>query len=231
MAMTACDAGNTLTSMHVPETYSREYYFGAAYRDYDLQNPKAKLNFYRRSVVRTPSVREPRLLDIGCALGNFLECLPNSWSLTGIDASDFAIGVARERVPRANLVHCVTPPETLGTFDIITAFDVIEHVAEFEIMLERIDDMLAPHGRFIFVVPVYDGFFGAINRRLDFDATHINKWSRDEWLALIAKRFEIESWTGIFRYLFPNKYYAHFPTTSLRRFAPGILVEVRKRTR
>lgn len=230
MSVTSSHSGDILTDPNsIVEAYPREYYFGAAYQDYDLQNPPKKMAFYRDEIAKASSVRSPRLLDVGCALGNMLGSLPKSWDLTGVDASSFAISQAKVRVPHAKFHQCEMPPEDMGKFNIITAFDVIEHIEDYEPVLDRIESLLANNGAFVFVVPVYDGIFGHVNRRLDFDVTHVNKWDRHRWLDLTKSRFYLESWAGIFRYLLPNKQYLHFPTGALRTLAPGILVTARKR--
>jgi SAM-dependent methyltransferase len=208
---------------------AREYYFGAAYRDYNLQNPPPKIAYYGRLMRAAVGARkEPRILDVGCAFGRMLRDLPENWHRYGVDSSEYALSVARSEVPGATFVRCELPPRELGKFDLITAFDVIEHIADLEPMLERIDQMLVPGGTFLFVVPVYDGPLGWLVRALDFDVSHVNKWSRAAWLARAEQRFDIVGWRGIYRYLFPGKF-VHIPTKALRNSAPAIVVSVKKR--
>jgi SAM-dependent methyltransferase len=208
---------------------AREYYFGAAYRDYNLQNPPAKIAYYNRLMRAAIAGRsQPRILDVGCAFGRMLRDLPETSFRCGVDSSEYALEVARSEVPTATFVRCELPPRQLGTFDLITAFDVIEHIEDLEQMLERIDDMLAPGGTFLFVVPVYDGPLGWLVRALDFDISHVNKWSRKAWLAKAEQRFDVINWRGIYRYLFPGKF-VHIPTTLFRHSAPAIVVSAKKR--
>ena len=83
---------------------------------------------------------------------------------------------------------------------------------------------LTPGGIFLFVVPVYDGPMGPIIRTLDRDPTHVHKRSRAWWLELISRKFEVTSWTGIFRYLAGGRFYLHLPTRALRQVAPAIAI-------
>ncbi len=212
------------------EFYDEAYYYGKAYRDYDRQNPERKLAFYRDVVETAAAHREkPRVLDIGCAFGELLGRLPARFERVGIDVSSYALGQARTKVPGASFVQAELPPETLGHFDVITAFDVIEHVPDLAAILHRVDTMLAPGGEFVFVVPVYDGPLGWLVHLLDYDPTHVNKLGRRAWLRLAAESFDVVEWRGIYRYLFP-RYYAHVPTSALRGSAPAILVRARKRS-
>jgi SAM-dependent methyltransferase len=217
-------------AMGVKNVYDHDYYYGAAYQDYDLQNPSAKLAFYR--TVALSSVQEMtnvRVLDIGCAFGRFLHTLPPSWVRVGVDVSAYAIEIAKRNIPGVSFQQGDLPSADLAAFDVITAFDVIEHIGEVGPMLDRIESLLAPGGVFTFVVPVYDGPLGWIVRWLDYDPTHVNKWSRKAWMTVVSERFDVVDSLGIFRYLFPGGVYAHIPTVWLRNVSPAVLITVRKR--
>ena len=213
----------------VAPIYDRAYYYGAAYRDYDRQNPSYKMAFYARFMRRAVAhVERPRVLDIGCAMGYALRMLPDTWTRVGVDASAYAIEEARKALPNATFINDVTPPSG-ETFDLVTAFDVIEHVVDYLTMLESINSVLAHDGRVVLVVPVFDGPLGPLVHALDYDVTHHNKWSRRAWLEFVSQTFDVESWTGIFRYLTPVGY-VHFGTEALRSCAPAILLVAKKRS-
>jgi SAM-dependent methyltransferase len=211
------------------DSYDERYYYGAAYRDYDRQNPASKQRFYVGAIRRNASgAGAQRVLDIGCAFGRTLAALPGDWSKFGVDASSFAIAKASAEVRGATFIQAEMPPTDIGIFDVVTAFDVIEHVADVGAMLERIDAILSPRGAVIVVVPVYDGPLGGVVRHLDFDPTHVHKWARGQWISKMASRFEVVRWTGIYRYLTPLGY-LHRPTNWFRDSAPAILIEAKKR--
>jgi SAM-dependent methyltransferase len=206
-------------------------YFEKTYRNYARQNPKRKLRFYREIVERVaPRDRPPRILDIGCAFGAFLSELDPSWRRWGMDVSQFAIDRASERLPDATFaVADITEIPFPGPFDIITSFDVIEHVPSLERAGESIRSKLAPGGSFLFVVPVYDGPTGPLVHLLDRDETHVHKRARSFWLSWAEERFEIVEWWGLLRYLLPGGYYLHLVTRALRRSTPAIAVLTRLR--
>jgi SAM-dependent methyltransferase len=207
-------------------------YYESVYPDYARQNPPRKLRFYRSLVERVvPPGRAPRILDIGCAFGAFLAALDPGWRRFGTDVSRYAVERATTAAPdvafaRADIDGVPFP----GPFDVITAFDVIEHIPSLDAVATTTRSLLAPGGHFIFVVPVYDGVTGPIIRLLDRDETHVHKRSRDFWLEWAGERFELVDWWGIYRYLVPALGYVHLPTRRLRRLTPAIAVIARGRT-
>ena len=206
-------------------------YFETAYRDYERQNSPKKMEFYRRLVCTvTKSIAKPRILEIGCAFGKFLSTLDPNWDLYGIDVSEYALNQARKRLPEVQLLSCsATEIPFEEKFDIIAAFDVIEHIADLQQLAETISSRLILSGRFIFVVPVYDGPIGLIVRHLDKDPTHLHKASRNFWLTWANLHFYVEQWYGILRYLLPWGSYIHWSSQLARRWTPPIAVIARKK--
>ncbi len=210
--------------------YDRAYY-ESQYRDYSRQNPARKLTFYRSIVeAAVGGIMRPRILDVGCAFGHFLSSLPSHWERCGIDASEYAINLAARRVP--DVQFAISGPDRHpfdGSFDVITAFDVLEHVESLEDMYDWIVGSLRPGGAFVFVVPVYDGLTGPLIRLLDRDPTHVHKVSRGFWLHRVEPRLELIDWWGIFRYLLPGGLYVHLVTHALRACSPAIAGVMRRR--
>ncbi len=206
-------------------------YFETQYRDYARQNPPRKLDFYVAAAGRAvQEVARPRVLDIGCAFGLFLQRLGDRWDRTGVDASAYAIGRARATVPGVRFE--VSPPGAMpveGPFDLITAFDVLEHVAALDETLAWIARNLAPRGELLFVVPVYDGPAGLLVRLLDRDPTHVHKQGRGFWLRAAGRHLDPVDWVGVFRYLVAGRFYAHAAARAWRRFSPAIACRARRR--
>jgi SAM-dependent methyltransferase len=204
-------------------------YFGDNYRDYERQNPRRKLDHYLDAIAtRLPDGRVD-LLDLGCGLGAFLahtaERFPQ-WGLSGTDVNPAAVEATQARISNADIrmAGADADPHPPGSFDVITAWDVIEHVPHLDKVASSVRAMLRPGGLFVFVVPVYDGPLGKLVRLLDKDPTHVHKVSRSTWLDWASSRFEIREWHGIFRYLMAGRWYVHVSTTAFRGQASAILV-------
>ena len=113
--------------------FEREYY-ETVYPNYSRQNPPRKLRFYRRLVEGVaPNGRVPRILDIGCAFGAFLGALDPAWRRFGTDVSQFATDNAAATVPGVTFARAgINDIPFAEPFDIITSFDVIEHIPSLE---------------------------------------------------------------------------------------------------
>lgn len=206
-------------------------YYQRQYRNYERQNPARKLAFYRFLVESAVGgVLRPRILDIGCAFGHFLASLPSHWDRCGIDASEYAIGKAARRVPDARFAIAAQGEHPFdGPFDVITAFDVLEHIQALPDVLDWIAGNLGRGSAFVFVAPVYDGPAGPLVRLLDRDPTHCHKRSRRFWLQEAGDRFRLVDWWGIVRYLLPGGIYVHAVTHRFRAHCPAIACVVRRR--
>jgi SAM-dependent methyltransferase len=206
-------------------------YFERQYRSYALQNPPRKLAFYRRLVERAVAGQKScSILDYGCAFGLLLGSLDATWRRSGVDASSWAIQGARERFPDVAF-RCVEPGcyLELEPQDVITAFDVLEHVPTLDDCLGWVKRSLVVGGGFVFVVPVYDGPTGPVVRLLDRDPTHVHREGRSFWLRMAGERFEVVDWWGILRYLLPGGLYVHMVTHRFRNWAPAIACVCRRR--
>ena len=206
-------------------------YFDEAYRDYWLQNPERKLDHYLHVIDARLDGGSKALLDLGCGLGAFLERASKrhpDWSFAATDMDTRALTETALRVPHATIVpgSAEEPLFADQTFDVITAWDVFEHVPDLSAAASSVARMLKPGGLLAFVVPVYDGLTGPMIRRLDKDPTHLHKLSRGEWLTWTEQHFEDIEWHGLVRYLL-GRTYLHASSNRGRHHTPAILVSCR----
>ncbi|MGF7182409.1 class I SAM-dependent methyltransferase [Tunturiibacter psychrotolerans] len=102
--------------------------------------------------------RSGALLDLGCSSGSFLESMRSeSWKLYGIEMSPECAKAAEARcgaqVFVGNILDAPFPPES---FDVITCFDVLEHLFEPRQVMEKVATWLKPGGIFFVQVPNID---------------------------------------------------------------------------
>jgi SAM-dependent methyltransferase len=97
-----------------------------------------------------------RVLDIGCGTGyGTAELAQRAQSATGIDISADAIVYAREHYPNAIFLaaSATAIPFPAASFDLITAFEVIEHLDNWHELLIEARRLLHPDGTFLVSTP------------------------------------------------------------------------------
>jgi 2-polyprenyl-3-methyl-5-hydroxy-6-metoxy-1,4-benzoquinol methylase len=95
------------------------------------------------------------LLDLGCSSGAFLELMRGeSWKLYGIEMSAEVARTAEAKsgaeVFVGSILDAPFPP---ASFDVITCFDVLEHLYEPRRVMARVSEWLKPGGIFYVLVP------------------------------------------------------------------------------
>lgn len=126
--------------------------------------PKAWLKrLLRLDAKALPAVRAGRLMEIGCASGDYMaQVQAEGWSVQGIEFSDDAAEAARKRgfcVETATLEHARGPDQPV---DLVAAWMVLEHLHDPVAALRKVRGWLRPEG--VLVASVPDA--GAIERRL-----------------------------------------------------------------
>ena len=120
-----------------------------------------------------------RVVDLGAGSGMFLRRLGSAWECFAVEGSETTrhdlevLGVTVFR-------DLSTAAETkAGTFQVATLFQVLEHIAEFDLVLRLCRKLLATGGRLVITVP--DGDAMIRQTRLtgchDMPPNHINKWT------------------------------------------------------
>jgi SAM-dependent methyltransferase len=152
-----------------------------------------RIPYYRNIITRRYArlVREVggsgRLLELGCGDGRLLAELRGDFDVTGIDISEYAVARARQRLPGAHLlVGDVADCDPEAHFDVVVAFNVLEHLPDPRTLMMRVGEMLSEGGRFVFAVPNKHGTVGSALVRLmnRMDHTHISTYSRERWLEI-----------------------------------------------
>ncbi len=205
-------------------------YFDKAYGgDYVRRNPAYKWRAFLREVLRFR--RKGRLLEAGCGFGLFLREAGAHFDCVGCDASEYAVLQARARLPAAVPLFCGSLPalELRRGFDVLAAFDVIEHIADLPRVFANADRLLRPGGLLVFTVPVYDGPLGWLVDRLDHDDTHVHRRGRDFWISQVPDPFTVRHYTGVWRSFLLGRFCLNLVSRVSRRWTMAILVVAEKK--
>jgi len=141
--------------------------------------------------------RTGRLLDVGCGEGYFLQYAEKYYDTYGSDVSEYCIREAKQRTDRTRLsVGSVTHIDYEDeNFDMITCFDVLEHLDNPGAVIRECRRVLKRGGVFVARVPntlspgckwKKEDWFGYK------DKTHVSLLSNEEWFEVFRKNdFEI----------------------------------------
>jgi SAM-dependent methyltransferase len=122
------------------------------------------------------------LLDVGCGTGQFVEAARKAgYRARGLDLSAAQLEVARRRFPDVEVhagrlrdyAHGMPP----GSFDVVTAFQVLEHVADPLDFLADARRLLRPAGYLAIGVPTWRTW-RAFRDPEDAPPNHLTRWSR-----------------------------------------------------
>jgi SAM-dependent methyltransferase len=114
-----------------------------------------------RRVVRPP--KDAAILEIGCGTGHNFKMLGEFGHVDALELDDEARAIAEKRLGR-NIMSSPLP-ELAGVperhYDMIGAFDVIEHIDDDAASLASIATRLKPGGRFVMTVPAHQWMWSA----------------------------------------------------------------------
>jgi SAM-dependent methyltransferase len=140
--------------------YDASYFQGeAGYRDYAGEERVFRAEFRRRLVRMRAAGAAGRLLDVGAATGALLaEARDAGFDVAGIEPSPAAeTATARGLdVFHGPIEAAAFAPES---FDVVTIFDVLEHLVAPDDVLGRIGGWLRPGGRLFVAVPDFGGWW------------------------------------------------------------------------
>lgn len=133
--------------------YDEGYYTGGregVFTDYVGQAPARRAAARRRLWSLRRLQRGGRLLDVGCAAGFFLVEAQAHYAVRGVELSAFSSRFAREQLGLDVVTGTLQQAAfDAGSFDLVTLWDVIEHVADPAALLAEVARVLAPGGHVV----------------------------------------------------------------------------------
>ncbi len=128
------------------------------------------------------SKKNLQILDLGCGTGWELEILSNYGQVIGLDGSKTAIKICSKRNFKKLILYEIKKklPFKGESFDLICAFDLLEHLQYDGLIVKEINRVLKKGGYCLFTVPAYQFLFSSHDRSLN----HLRRYSRAEILQL-----------------------------------------------
>ena len=140
----------------------------------------------RRIVVRLLARFAPRggrLLDVGCGSGYTLSLVSADYRSVGLDVSPDAVLAAPDKgdSPVTRGDACALPFAD-GSFDVVTALDVLEHLDDDAGAMAEIRRVLKPDGVAVLSVPAHQWLFSPHDQALG----HVRRYSKRQFTTLVA---------------------------------------------
>lgn len=154
-----CPACSLVWLTHPPKPEDMHLHYTDAYHKLiSAAGQHTPARWRARSATLTQHKQSGALLDLGCSSGSFLTFMRGpSWKLHGIEMSAESAREAeahsQAKVFVGNILDAPFPGES---FDLITCFDVLEHLYEPRHVMASVAEWLKPGGIFYVLVPNVD---------------------------------------------------------------------------
>ncbi len=162
-----------------------------------------------------------RLVDIGCWTGSFVAAAAErGWDASGVEPSSWAVREAQGHgltVQQATLGTALLEP---GTFDVVVATDIIEHLLDLDSSMARLRELLTPDGVLFFTLPDAGSRLARVlgARWWAVLPMHVQYFTRASFSLLLARHgLEVESLTTHPK-IFSRRYYME----RLEGFLPAV---------
>lgn len=140
------------------------------------------LRAWLRRTLRAGGDDAPRALDVGCGAGANLDLLHEFREALGVDAEEPALRFCAERgLTGLAQARGEALPFAEGTFRLVTALEVLEHIPAHEHAASEAYRVLEPGGTFLVTVPAYRWLWSDHDVALD----HCRRYTRRELTQLL----------------------------------------------
>lgn len=171
-----------------PTIESMEYFYPKGYHE-GRNNDEHQLR-YRVQTEYLPILNKERILDVGCARGDYLNYLKSIYP--NVHASGVDYFSEKVDFDFINFVNKLLPDAKLQaeSFDLVTAWAVFEHLHAPSDYFAEVSRVLKRGGKFIFLVTNSESFYGKYAYKEDIPR-HTYHFS-EETLNLYAHKFNFK---------------------------------------
>jgi SAM-dependent methyltransferase len=149
-----------------------------------------------------PPPKHGRILEVGCGTGHNLAMLKRFGEVDAVELDESVRAIAETRLGRQVMADRLPELNSVadGSYDLICAFDVIEHIHDDHAALAAIARKLRPGGKLAMTVPAHSWMWSAH----DEVNQHKRRYSKRSLKALIARSpLELQSIGYLNSLLFP----------------------------
>jgi len=171
-------------------------YFGSAESKYKRYKDMKEMQriYFPKSVIEEKIQPKSKILDIGCAFGFFLKlCDEYNLETYGLDISDYAIRKAK-KITKAKLylrdINDMLDIFSDEYFDLVTMFDIIEHVKNPCDLLTEVHRVLKRGDKIVITTPNVNAIAKLLkgNQWVGFsDPSHLYLFTSDSLKFLVEK--------------------------------------------
>lgn len=144
---------------------------------------KKELEWRHLQFVKSPPISSGVLLDVACGIGEFLAAARNiGFDVWGVDISERQIEFAKrlyglEHVFATTLDQFAARKD-IPKFDVITFFEILEHMNDPRVFFRSVKHILSPNGIIAFSVPNTDRV-GMGKEAQEKPPNHLFRWNSD----------------------------------------------------
>lgn len=147
----------------------------------------------RRYKFSVELVKDKVVLDVasGCGYGSYLLAVEGkAKKVFGLDISDDAVRYSNYRYSHENIERVVgdaTEYKFTDEYDVITSFETVEHIADYEKYLHNIEQVLSKNGVLIISTPIVQ-----LTTKEPYNPHHVIEWNYADFHKLMSKYFTVK---------------------------------------
>lgn len=161
---------------------------------------QGRMRLLRAMLDAIPARQRPlRCLEVGAGVGQNVPVLARRGSVDVVEIDELGLAALRGMQGIRRIHDRPIPFALEETYDVVVAFDVLEHIADDRLAAAWICDHLAPGGHLIVSVPAYQWLFSDHDVALQ----HFRRYTRRRLVAALPAGMSVERAGYFVSLLFP----------------------------
>ncbi|MFH1831818.1 MAG: class I SAM-dependent methyltransferase [bacterium] len=145
---------------------------------------KAKAQFIEVLLKKLNHTQNLKILDIGAGTGEDIASIKKFGQVHALDIDQKTLDLIPDYlVVEKKIGDACNLPYENQSFDLVVAFDVLEHIEQDQKVITEIHRVLKPNGHFAFTVPAYNTLYSnrdtILGHQRRYNKTHIQKLLKD----------------------------------------------------